>query len=67
MRFCERRYLACMSEALVVAQYLGLGDQRLGQFAGLISIPNILHGRKDFAGLMSKCKHASKFIPEILS
>jgi hypothetical protein len=32
MRFCERRYLACMLEALVVAQYLGLGVQGLGQF-----------------------------------
>jgi hypothetical protein len=41
MRFCQRRYLACMSEALVVAQYLGLGAQRFGQFADLILIPNI--------------------------
>jgi hypothetical protein len=30
-----------MSEALVMAQYLGLEDQRLGQFAGVILIPNI--------------------------
>jgi hypothetical protein len=30
-----------MPEALVLAQYLGLGDQGFGQFAGEISIPNI--------------------------
>jgi hypothetical protein len=30
-----------MPEALVVAQYLGLGHQGFGQFPGLISIPNI--------------------------
>jgi hypothetical protein len=30
-----------MSEALGVAQYLGLGDQRFGQSGGRISIPNI--------------------------
>jgi hypothetical protein len=41
MRFGERQYLACMPEALGVAQYLGLGDQRFGQFAGVILIPNI--------------------------
>jgi hypothetical protein len=35
MRFGERRYLACMPEALVVAQYLGLAAQRCGQFACL--------------------------------
>jgi hypothetical protein len=40
MRFGKRRYLICMPAALVVAQYLGLVDQRFGQFAGLISIPN---------------------------
>jgi hypothetical protein len=41
MRFCQRRYLACMAEALVVAQYLGLRHQRFAQFPGVILIPNI--------------------------
>jgi hypothetical protein len=41
MRFCQRRYLNWLPEALRVAHYLGLAVQRFGQFAGLISIPNI--------------------------
>jgi hypothetical protein len=41
MRFCQRRYLFCATKTPVVAQYLGLAVQRWGQFACVISIPNI--------------------------
>jgi hypothetical protein len=35
--------------------YLGLGNQRFGQFAGLISIPNIgPHGRPQLISLPAK-------------